>query len=213
MTRSLRSLPELLDAVSAAPRAGRRRVVALAGAPASGKSTLAEELCAGLVARGEMAQVVPMDGFHLHNPILVERGLLARKGAPETFDARGFLNLVSRLRDEPEVAYPLFDRARDIAIAGAGILGGTSGTVIVEGNYLLFDAPIWRDLRPHWDLAIRIDVPDPVLRQRLVERWLNHGLSEAEATDRAERNDLANAVLVASAQLPADIAWAAPVEA
>ncbi|QDC07855.1 nucleoside/nucleotide kinase family protein [Oceanicola sp. D3] len=205
MTRTLASLPALQEAVLATPKAGRRRVVALAGAPASGKSTLADALCTSLKEAGERAQVVPMDGFHLHNPILVERGLLARKGAPETFDAPGFLHLVQRLRDEAEVAFPLFDRARDIAIAGAGLVDEACDTVIVEGNYLLFDRPVWRDLRPHWDLAVRIDVEIATLRERLVARWHDYGLSGPEATARAEGNDLANAQLVAEAMLPADI--------
>ncbi len=148
-----------------------------------------------------------MDGFHLHNPILVERGLLARKGAPETFDAMGFLHLAGRLGREPEVAFPLFDRARDIAIAGAGIVDEACETVIVEGNYLLFDAPVWRDLRPLWDLAVLIDVSIDTLRARLVERWLAHGLSQAEATTRAEGNDLANAERVNGALLAADLRW------
>lgn len=212
MSRALDSLEALRDAVLAAPAGGRRRLVALAGAPASGKSTLAAELCAALVAAGEAAQVVPMDGFHLHNPILVDRGLLARKGAPETFDAAGFLHLIGRLRDAPEVAFPLFDRARDIAIAGAGLVDEACGTVIVEGNYLLFDAPLWRELGPLWNLSVRIDVGLPMLRQRLVERWLAHGLSEAEASARAEGNDLANAARLAAAELPADILWTGSAE-
>ncbi|MGR3793264.1 nucleoside/nucleotide kinase family protein [Vannielia sp. SX4] len=207
MTRVLHALPDLAEAVMAAPPAGRRRVVALAGAPASGKSTLAETLCAALKEREHSAQVVPMDGFHLHNPILMERGLLARKGAPETFDAMGFLHLSGRLGQEREVAFPLFDRARDIAIAGAGIVDEDCQTVIVEGNYLLFDAPVWRDLRPLWDLAVLIDVSIETLRARLVERWLAHGLSQAEATARAEGNDLANAERVNGALLAADLRW------
>jgi fructokinase len=62
-----------------------------------------------------------MDGFHLDNRLLIARGLLARKGAPETFAASAFVHLVRRLKEEQEVVYPVFDRALDIAIAGAGV--------------------------------------------------------------------------------------------
>ncbi|MFY0635753.1 MAG: nucleoside/nucleotide kinase family protein [Vannielia sp.] len=207
MTPSVTSLPELRQAVLNAPMERRRRVVALAGAPASGKSTLATTLCDALNESGQRAQVVPMDGFHLHNPILVERGLLARKGAPETFDVAGFLHLVGRLGDEPEIVFPVFDRTRDIAIAGAGIVDEACETVIVEGNYLLLDRPLWRDLRQHMDLSVLVAVEIEILRARLVARWLEHGLSPAEATARAEGNDLANAELIAQASLPADVIW------
>jgi fructokinase len=188
-----------------APRQGRRRLVALAGAPASGKSTLADQLAQALSDVGCPTQVVPMDGFHLHNPTLVTRNLLDRKGAPQSFDAAGFLNLVARLHDESEVFYPTFDRTRDIAIAGAGLVDCGCDTVIIEGNYLLYDAPHWRDLRAHWDLSIRIKTPILTLKERLVKRWLSHGLTLEQANARAAHNDLPNAQLVMTSALPADV--------
>ncbi|MCK8464482.1 nucleoside/nucleotide kinase family protein [Aliiroseovarius sp. S1339] len=199
------TIAELAEHVRAAPRKGTRRLVAVGGAPASGKSTLAEALADHLTNDGCPAKVVPMDGFHLHNQILVERDLLNRKGAPQTFDAQGFLHLITRLHDEPEVFFPLFDRDRDIAIAGAGLVDQDCNTVIVEGNYLLQDLPIWRDLRAHWDLALCLEVEEQVLHDRLVARWLKHGLSPKQAEVRAAENDLKNAQLVRQFQLPADI--------
>ncbi len=193
------------DRVLAAPRKGRRRLVALAGAPASGKTTLAHSLGDALNDKGCAAQVVPMDGFHLHNQILLDRDTLNRKGAPHTFDAAGFVHLVSRLTDEEEIFYPLFDRTRDISIACAGRVGPDCDTVVLEGNYLLLDAPVWRDLNRYWDLSVRLDVPIEVLQSRLVQRWLDHGLSPESAEERAARNDLANARTVQEQSLPADI--------
>jgi fructokinase len=195
----------LADLVLAAPRSGRRRLVALAGGPASGKSTLAGALAQRLSDTGCAAQVVPMDGYHLHNPVLLARGLLDRKGAPETFDVAGFLHLVTRLHDEPEVFHPTFDRPRDIAIAASGVIGPLCDTVIVEGNYLLFDEPVWRELHAHWDFSIKLDVPMDILKSRLVDRWLDHGLTADQAEIRAEKNDMANARKVSNAPLPASI--------
>jgi len=194
----------LRDRVIDTPRQGRRRLVAIIGAPASGKSTLADVLAQALCSAGCPAQVVPMDGFHLHNQILVERELLNKKGAPETFDAGGLLHLVKRLHDDDDVFYPLFDRQRDISIAGAGYVDPTTDTIIVEGNYLLLDAPVWRELSQHWDLTIMLDVPMPELRERLLQRWLSFGLSRDKAIKRAEENDLANAQIVATQSLDAD---------
>ena len=196
---------EIVHRILAAPRAGNRRLVALAGAPASGKSTLAEDLAGALCAAGCAAKVVPMDGFHLHNDTLIERNLLHRKGSPDTFDVAGFRHLIARLHDEPEVFYPTFDRARDIAIAGGGRVDADCDTVIVEGNYLLYDAPGWKDLLPHWDVSIRLDVPAETLLERLIQRWLDHGLTADQAEARANQNDMANARLIIQAQLPADI--------
>lgn len=201
MTQLISLTTRILDT----PRQGQRRLIALAGAPASGKSTLADQLAKAVSDAGCTSQVVPMDGFHLHNPILTARNLLPRKGAPETFDAIGFRHLIARLRSEDEVFYPTFDRARDIAIAAGSVVNGSCDTVIIEGNYLLYDAPVWRDLANFWDLSIRLETPIATLKTRLVDRWRAHGLTQEQAINRAESNDLPNARLVLAAALPADV--------
>ncbi len=182
-----------------------RVLVALAGAPGSGKSTLATALLRRCRDAKVPAEVVSMDGFHLDNAVLDARGLRQRKGAPETLDAQGFLHLVRRLRDAGEVVAPIFDRARDIAIAGAQVVPADTQIVICEGNYLLFDEDPWRDLAPLWDLTARLDVPLPEMRARLIQRWLDHGLSRAAATRRAESNDVPNAQRVLDRELPAQL--------
>lgn len=205
MSEDTQNLDMLVRRVRETPIRARRRLVALAGPPASGKSTVAAQLTEALNSNGIPTQLVPMDGFHLDNRILQDRGQMAVKGAPQTFDAAGFLALVRRLRDEADVYYPEFDRVRDLSVAGAGHVNDTCQTVVIEGNYLLFDAPVWRDLAQYWDLSIALSVDIGILRERLIERWLSHGLTLAEATQRAEGNDLANAALIAKSGLPADL--------
>ena len=184
---------------------GARQIIALAGPPASGKSTRAETLARDLTAAGRPAAVVPMDGFHLDNRVLDARGLRHRKGAPETFDLRGFARLMTDLATGGEVIYPLFDRERDLAIAGAGVVTDGCDLVVVEGNYLLYDAPGWRDLSRVWTLSAYLEVPVAVLRDRLTDRWIAHGLPPRDAQARAEGNDLANAALVQRHRLDADL--------
>ena len=66
------------------------------------------------------AALMPMDGYHFDNAILVERGLLPRKGAPQTFDVDGLARDLERLRaGGREVIVPVFDRKLDLARAGA----------------------------------------------------------------------------------------------
>lgn len=207
MTEPLRSFEALVNRVQAVPVSGTRRLIALAGPPGSGKSTVAARLVAELGTSGQDAALVPMDGFHLDNRVLARRGLLPRKGAPETFDAGGFERLVAALHAPGEVAYPVFDRDRDIAIAGAGVVAEECKTVVLEGNYLLFGAAPWHALRPHWDLAVYIDAPEDVLARRLTARWLDQGLSPELARTRAEGNDLPNARRVASHRMPADVVF------
>ena len=203
MINDPKDLKALADRILSTPFSGRRRLVAVAGAPASGKSTLAQDLAAQLTSSGHKAQVVPMDGFHLDNSLLIDMGLFARKGAPASFDAEGFVRLVQALRSEARVYYPLFDRARDLSIAGAGFADETCQTAVVEGNYLLLRADPWSQLADLWDHSIYIDVPLPELETRLVRRWLKHGLSTSAAFERAQKNDLPNAACVAQNSIPA----------
>ena len=187
-----------------------RVLVAIVGAPASGKSTLASELARRLSQQKIKTVVVPMDGFHLDNRILDARGLRPRKGAPETFDADGFLNIINRLKENVEVFVPLFDRSQDQAIAGAIEVPGDTQVVVVEGNYLMFEEAPWEFLAPLWDLTARLDVPMEQLRARLIQRWLSLNYTRAVATRRAEGNDIPNAERVLKHALPCDITLTQP---
>jgi pantothenate kinase len=187
-------------------REGPSRVlVAIAGPPASGKTTLAAELARRLNAQKCETAVVPQDGFHLDNQVLEARGDLSRKGAPHTFDGAGFVHLIRRLKERVDVAVPEFDRTRDIAIAGARIVPASTEVIIVEGNYLLFDDAPWFNLAPMWTMSVHLDVPIQELRARLIARWLGHGLSSAAATRRATTNDVPNAQSVIDKALPATL--------
>jgi len=173
--------PELLSLLSDLP--DHRHIIAVAGAPASGKSTLAESLVGALNAeRSGRAAVLPMDGFHYDDLVLEARGHRARKGAPHTFDVNGLRHLLLRLKanDEHEVAIPVFDRSIEIARAGASILPQSAEIIIAEGNYLLLDADPWRSLHALFDVTVSIDVPEAILRERLTERWLSYQLSAEE---------------------------------
>ena len=180
----------------------RRLMVAIVGAPGAGKSTLAE----ALAGRIDGAAVVPMDGFHLDNAVLRSRGILDRKGAPESFDADGFAALARRLATEDAIAIPRFDRSRDLSVAGAAVIG-PERILLVEGNYLLLNRTPWSGLAPLWDFTVWLEVPLPVLEARLLDRWRRFGLDEAAAGARALGNDIPNARLVCSASRPADLVW------
>ncbi|MDN2578847.1 nucleoside triphosphate hydrolase [Aquibium sp. ELW1220] len=187
--------------------AGRSRfIVAIAGPPGAGKSTLAEKLLP-LFPEGTAA-IVPMDGFHYDNAVLDRRGLLPRKGAPETFDVAGLTAALQRVRaGDEDVAVPLFDRAADLARAGAAIVPRDVRFVLVEGNYLLSDEAPWNGLAPLFDFAVFLDVAEPELERRLVERWRQHGHSPEDAIARAFSNDIPNARRVLARRRPADVEW------
>ncbi|WP_103255519.1 nucleoside/nucleotide kinase family protein [Tabrizicola aquatica] len=206
MTRTI-DLAGLADEVELRAGLGDRLIVALAGAPGSGKSTVAEKLVGKLIGRRPgLAAVLPMDGYHYDDLYLVPAGLRLRKGAPHTFDVGGLYHTLKRLRarDEDEVAVPVFDRTIEIARAGARLIPAEVPVIVVEGNYLLLDQAPWDRLRPMFDLTVMVDVPEHVLRARLRGRWDRLGLDEAAIRAKLEENDLPNARLVREASVAAD---------
>jgi len=177
----------------------QRHIIAIAGAPASGKSTLAEALVNSLNSnRAGRAALLPMDGFHYDDCVLDARGHRSRKGAPHTFDVGGLKHMLLRLkaRDEPDVAVPVFDRSIEIARAGASILAKSVEIIIAEGNYLLLDQAPWLSLHSLYDITVFADVPESVLRERLNQRWESYQLSPAQINSKLEENDLPNGRLV-----------------
>lgn len=192
--------------VTVLPPAPAVRLLGLTGAPGVGKSTLAASLG---------RPVVPLDGFHYADVELVRRGLLDRKGAPETFDAPGYAALLRRVRaGEADLVAPMFERDLEQPLAGAVPVPAT-GPVVTEGNYLLLDEPRWRAAREQVEVVWHLHVDDAVRRERLVARHVRFGKPLAEARAWVDRVDEPNARLVAAAADRADLvvdltAWDPP---
>lgn len=182
-----------------------RTLLGIAGPPGAGKSTLS----AAIARAVPDVVIVPMDGFHLLNEVLIELGRRNRKGAPDTFDVPGYTDLLRRLRNQQPgetMHAPLYDRALSEPLEDAIAVPGEARLIITEGNYLLHDDLGWQHVRPLLDHVWFVDVPDDVRVPRLIARHIAFGKSADAATEWVLRSDEANAQLVHATRPRADAA-------
>jgi pantothenate kinase len=183
---------------------GQRRILGIAAPPGAGKSTLALALQRTL---GAQAQVVPMDGYHLANSELQRLGRSQRKGAADTFDAAGYLNLLKRIKAQQadETIYaPEYRREVEEGIAGAIAIAASTALIITEGNYLLMEHGPWGALKSVMDEVWYLDIDSEVRQKRLVERHMRFGRSEQAARDWVHQTDEPNALQIEGTRHRAD---------
>lgn len=194
---------------------GGRILAFLAAPPATGKSTLLQFMEQLAREHGDLPQVqtLGMDGFHYPNAYLTSHTILRDgaeiplkniKGAPETFDV-ALLAEKLKAAKAGVTTFPVYDRRihdprPDALVVDASIL-------LIEGNWLLLDEEPWRDLRALADYSVRIDAAPELLRERLIGRKMQGGLSEAEARAFYEASDAANVLRFAAHAGAADEVW------
>ena len=200
-------LDALVPRVKALAHRRTRILLGLAGAPAAGKTTLAQWLVGRLTAAGLPAVGVPMDGFHLADAALDALGRRDRKGAPDTFDAHGYLAMLRRLRAEQEttVYAPAFERDLEQPIAGSIAVPPGTRVVVSEGNYLLLGEPPWPDVWGAFDEAWFVGLDDATRRARLLDRHVRFGKSPEAAQAWIATVDDPNAELIEATAGRADL--------
>jgi pantothenate kinase len=205
-----RLLERLHALVAEAEGERRRRVLGITGAPGAGKTTLVTGLLQAAAAdpglAGRLAHV-PMDGFHLTNAELDRLGRRDRKGAPDTFDAAAYAQVLANLRAVPrrEVPAPAFDHGVGEPEPGAIRVGPDADLVITEGNYLLLPDPEWVPVRAQLDAVWFCALDGEVRRERLIARHVDAGREPQAAIEWVDRSDEANARQVTRTVAGADL--------
>jgi pantothenate kinase len=207
--------PDLVARARGLAAAGRRALLGVVGSPGSGKSTLVEELVAALRAHppagagADWVAHVPMDGFHLADVELERLGRRDAKGAPDTFDAGGYVALLARLRAgdpaDPVVYAPAFERTLEQPLAGAIPVPAAARLVLTEGNYLLLDSGRWPAVAPLLDEVWFCALRDDVRLERLLARHVAFGKPPDVARVWVASVDEPNAALIEATRGRADL--------
>ena len=189
-------LSDLIDQAKSILGSKKRSILAVAGAPGSGKTTITQSILNELGP--ENVVIVPMDGFHLSNSILKKWDRRSRKGAWDTFDADGYINLINRIRNQQEevVLAPDFDRDIDESIGGAIEVHKNIPLILLEGTFLFSKYGSWPKLLPLIDHGWFVSLDSATRQQRLVDRHIKHGMQPNQATQWALTTDEENAKAV-----------------
>ena len=155
-------------------------VIGIAGSVAVGKSTTARILQALLDRWPDHPKVdlVTTDGFLHPNRILDERGIMDRKGFPESYDQRRLVDFMVAVKSgEPEVAAPVYSHQSYDIVPGEFQVVRRPDIVIVEGLNVLQGAPdrgvsMRLFVSDFFDFSIYVDGQESDIEQWYVERFL-----------------------------------------
>lgn len=155
-------------------------IIGVAGSVAVGKSTTARVLRA-LLARWPhhpRVDLVPTDGFLLPNEVLEQRGIMNRKGFPESFDQKALLQFMADVKaGRPNVRAPVYSHFDYNIRPGEQIVVDRPDVLIVEGLNVLQPAKLPRDgeaipfVSDFFDFSIYIDATPETIGDWYVARF------------------------------------------
>ncbi len=153
-------------------------VIGIAGSVAVGKSTTARLLQALLAQWPHHPKVdlITTDGFLFPNTLLEERGLMKRKGFPESYDRRRLLRFIADVKaGEPEVEAPVYSHIIYDILPDHTVKVRQPDIVIVEGLNVLqtgvgADNPVF--VSDYFDFSIYVDADEEHIKRWYVNRFL-----------------------------------------
>ncbi|KAF6173444.1 hypothetical protein GIB67_027139 [Kingdonia uniflora] len=183
----------LLPVAATTSNLDSKYIVGLAGSPGAGKSTVASEVARrinmlwpqkapamdSLVEPFDIAVVLPMDGFHLYRHQLDAmenpEEAHARRGAPWTFDPARLLTFLKTLRSQGSVYVPSFNHGVGDPVEDDIFVSLQHKVVIVEGNYLLLEEGIWKEVSSVFNEKWFIEVDIDKAMERVLKRHISTG--------------------------------------
>lgn len=150
-------------------------MIGIAGSVAVGKSTISRVLQA-LLSRWPQhptVDLVTTDGFLFPNSVLEERGLLKRKGFPESYDRAALLDFVARAKSgETPLEVPVYSHVRYDIVPGRSRVIDQPDILILEGLNVLQAGHRGTVVSDYFDFSIFVDADPEDIKRWYLERFL-----------------------------------------
>jgi type I pantothenate kinase len=151
-------------------------IIGVAGSVAVGKSTVSR-LLMELLSRWPSTpkvSLVTTDGFLYPNAVLEERGLMARKGFPESYDRSALLKFVADIKSgNADVHAPVYSHLTYDIVPGASVTVSSPDVVIIEGLNVLQTPALGKEvaLSDYFDFKIYVDAPTDEIETWYLDRF------------------------------------------
>jgi type I pantothenate kinase len=170
-----RNLSSVKDAFLGRPAGRPPYVIAVAGSVAVGKSTFARILRT-LIARWPdrpKVELITTDGFLHPNAVLQDRGLMTRKGFPESYDMRRMIRFLADIKSgEAEVAAPLYSHMAYDIVPGESQIIKQPDVLIFEGLNVLQSGAFPVLASDFFDFSVYLDAEEADIEEWFLERFL-----------------------------------------
>jgi type I pantothenate kinase len=170
-----RNLSSVKDAFLGRPAGRPPYVIAVAGSVAVGKSTFARILRT-LIARWPdrpKVELITTDGFLHPNAVLQDRGLMTRKGFPESYDMRRMIRFLADIKSgEAEVAAPLYSHMAYDIVPGESQIIKRPDVLIFEGLNVLQSGAFPVLASDFFDFSVYLDAEEADIEEWFLERFL-----------------------------------------